>query len=163
MSAPRKIPAPAVYDAGRQEYTLTGSGSNMWAKSDQFHFLWKKLKGNFILRARVEFIGKGVELHRKVGWMVRPNLDADAPYVDCAEHGNGLTSLQYRRTAAAISEQIVLTTNSCDVIQFERRGNIYTVLGGEVRRSVADVPVLQTSICRTTCMPGFSYVRTTLL
>ena len=36
-----------------------------------------------------------------MGWMVRQNLDADAPYADCAEHGDGLTSLQFRRTKGA--------------------------------------------------------------
>jgi len=36
-----------------QEYTLTGSGNNIWFGSDQFHFAWKKMKGDFILNADV--------------------------------------------------------------------------------------------------------------
>ncbi len=115
----------AAYNPDKQEYTLTGSGINMWATSDQFHFLWKRMKGDFILRARVEFIGKGVEEHRKVGWMIRPNLDADAPYVDCAEHGNGLTSLQYRPSKGSNTLQIVSGATNADVIQLERRGATY--------------------------------------
>ena len=83
----------AKYGGGSQEYTLTAAGTNMWFGHDQFHFAWKRMKGNFILRARAEFIGKGADAHRKLGWMVRPNLDADVPYADCAEHGDGLTSL----------------------------------------------------------------------
>src|SRR5688572_30522136 len=59
------------YDSEIQEYTLEGASGNMWADHDDFHFLWKKMKGNFILQAQVEFVGNGVEPHRKVGWMVR--------------------------------------------------------------------------------------------
>jgi hypothetical protein len=115
----------AQYDAARQEYTLTASGANMWGTNDQFHFLWKKLKGDFILRARIEFIGKGVEEHRKLGWMARPSLDPNASYADCVEHGNGLTSLQFRKEARAITEQLVLPATNTDVLQFERQGNTF--------------------------------------
>ena len=112
----------ASYNAAEQSYRLAGSGVNMWSTNDQFQFAWKQMNGDFIVRARVEFVGKGVEEHRKIGWMARASLDADAPYVDAVEHGNGLTSLQYRRTAGGISTQIVLSLTNADVIQFERRG-----------------------------------------
>ena len=67
-----KLAGSASYDPASQEYTLTGAGTNMWFTTDQFHFLWRKMKGDFILRARIEFIGQGAIAHRKVGWMVRP-------------------------------------------------------------------------------------------
>jgi WD40 repeat protein len=116
----------ATYDAGSQEYTLTAAGTNMWFGRDQFHLLWTHLNGDFILRTRAEFVGKGADAHRKLGWMVRPNLDADAPYADTAEHGDGLTSLQFRRTKGATTEQITLPITNASVLQFERRGNSYT-------------------------------------
>src|SRR5262249_13990013 len=77
-----KLAGSATYDAATQEYTMTGAGTNMWFGRDQFHFLWKRMKGDFILRARLEFIGKGAVQHRKAGWMVRPSLEPDAPYAD---------------------------------------------------------------------------------
>jgi hypothetical protein len=120
-----KLAGFAGYDAANQDYTLTGAGTNMWSTGDQFHFTWKKMKGDFILRTRIEFIGKGAVEHRKAGWMVRPNLDPDAPYADCAKHGNGLTSLQVRRSKGAITQQIVLAITNADVLQFERRGSNY--------------------------------------
>jgi Tol biopolymer transport system component len=40
-------------------------------------------------------------------------------------HGDGLTSLQYRRTKGGVTEQIVLEIKGGDVIQLERRGNTY--------------------------------------
>jgi TolB protein len=115
----------AGYDGAKQEYTITGAGTNMWYRADQFQFVWKKMKGDFILRTRVEFIGKGVNAHRKLGWMVRPSLDPDAPYADCAEHGDGLTSLQFRRIKGTNTEQISLSISNADVLQFERKGNTY--------------------------------------
>jgi Tol biopolymer transport system component len=57
--------------------------------------------------------------------MVRPNLDAIAPYADCAEHGAGLTSLQYRTAVGSNTEQIILPVTNADVLQFERKGNTY--------------------------------------
>jgi TolB protein len=118
-----KLAGSASYDSASQEYAISGSGTNMWFTADQFHFVWKKLNGDFILRTRIKFIGQGAVEHRKVGWMVRPNLEPDAPYADCAEHGNGLTSLQFRRTKGAMTEQIVLPVTNSDVLQFERRGS----------------------------------------
>src|SRR5207237_1259522 len=70
-----------------------------------FHFVWKRMTGNFILSTRARFIGRGVEAHRKVGWTIRPSLDANAPHVTAALHGDGLASLQFRRTAGAITEE----------------------------------------------------------
>jgi WD40 repeat protein len=120
-----KLAGSASYDSARQEYTITGAGTNMWFTGDEFHFLWKRMKGDFILRTRVEFVGKGAIAHRKAGWMVRPSLDPDVPYADCAEHGDGLTSLQFRRKKGGVTEQITAGITNADVLQFERKGGTY--------------------------------------
>lgn len=124
------IGAPVIagstsYDASLQQYRMSAAGINLWGASDQFQFAWNKLKGDFIVRARFEFVGQGVDPHRKLGWMVRSTLDADSAYADACVHGDGLTSLQYRRTKGAITEQVTLEIKGGDVIQFERRGNTY--------------------------------------
>jgi TolB protein len=121
-----KIAGSAAYDAAQQEYTLTGAGTNMWFARDQFYFLWKRMKGDFILRARVEFAGKGAINHRKIGWMIRPSLDPEAAYVDCAEHGDGLTSLQFRRTPGANTEEFILPVTGAVTLQLERKGGACT-------------------------------------
>ena len=120
-----RLPGSASYDAVRQEYTISGAGTNMWFGRDQFQFVWKRMKGDFILRTRAQFVGAGAVDHRKLGWLVRPGLEADAPYADAAEHGDGLTSLQFRRTKGTNTEQIVLSVTNADVLQFERKGNAY--------------------------------------
>src|SRR5258706_2008040 len=64
-------PGSAIYNESNQEYELSGAGSNIWFKKDEFHYAYKKIKGNFILQARGYLVGKGVEEHRKFGWMIR--------------------------------------------------------------------------------------------
>jgi dipeptidyl aminopeptidase/acylaminoacyl peptidase len=125
VGSPR-IAGSATYNAVSQEYTLAAGGVNMWAARDEFHFVWKRMTGDFILQARVEFVGKGVEPHRKAALIVRPSQEADAPYVDGVVHGDGLTSLQFRRATGAITEQIESAAKGADVIQLERKGNTYT-------------------------------------
>jgi TolB protein len=120
-----KLAGAATYDPVRQEYALSAGGVNVWHNRDEFHFAWRRMTGDFILRASIAFTGPGVDEHRKLGWMVRAGLGDDAPYADCAEHGDGLTSIQVRRSKGAATEQIVLPITHADVIQFERRGSAY--------------------------------------
>jgi len=116
------LPGSAAYDAAQQIYTMTAAGTDMWFGRDQLHFVWKTMKGNFILRTKAEFIGAGLERHRKQGWMARTSLEANSPYVDCAERGDGLTSLQFRAATGANTEQIILPVTNANVLQFERKG-----------------------------------------
>lgn len=117
----------ATYDAEKQQYTITGSGANMWADHDEFHFAWKRLKGDFILTTRAQFIGAGVEAHRKIGWIVRSSLDPDSTHVNAAVHGDGLTSLQFRRSKSGITEEVRSSLKGADVLQLERKGDTYTM------------------------------------
>ncbi|HET9707505.1 MAG TPA: hypothetical protein VFP39_04305, partial [Gemmatimonadales bacterium] len=119
------IPGSTVYDASQQTYTLTGAGTNMWAARDEYHFAYRKLSGNFILRAHVKFPGQGVEPHRKLGWIVRSSLDPSATYADVAVHGNGLTSLQYRREQGGQTYQLPSMVSAPDVVQLERNGKMF--------------------------------------
>ncbi len=139
-------PGAAAYDSARQEYVLAGSGANMWGDHDEFHYVWKRLKGDFLLRLRGSFVGQGVEEHRKFGWTVRPSLDTSAPHVTAAVHGDGLVSLQFRRSATAQTEEVKSPVAGADVVQLERRGNRYIMsvarFGDTLSTSeVRDVPL----------------------
>jgi TolB protein len=121
-----KTPGEVKYDSNRQEYTVSGSGTNMWQGTDEFHLVWKKMKGNFILSTRARFIGKGVDPHRKVGWIIRKSLEPNSPHVTAVIHGDGRTSLQFRRENGAVTEEKIFPFNGADVIQLQRKGNKYT-------------------------------------
>lgn len=122
------------YDRRRQEYVISGSGQNMWGERDDFHFVWKRLSGNFVLRARARFIGAGVEAHRKIGWTIRPALATDAVHVTAALHGDGLMSLQYRRSVGGITEELKSGDSLPGgeaLIQLERRNGVYIMSVGK--------------------------------
>ena len=122
---PVKHKGSGTYDSASQQYHLEGSGTNIWGTHDEFHFVWKKMKGDFILRTNAEFIGKGVEDHRKIGLMVRSSLDTNSKHINAVVHGDGLTSLQFRRTVSGVTEEMKSTLTHADVIQLERKGNTY--------------------------------------
>lgn len=122
-----KTAGTVARDADTGTYTVTGSGTNMWAGTDQFQFVWRRMRGDFILSADAELQGEGVEPHRKLGWMIRAGLGTDSPYVDIARHGDGLTSMQFRREKGADTEQIVADLTAADVLQLERHAGRYTM------------------------------------
>ncbi len=124
---PVKHAGSATYDPQSQSYTVVGSGSNMWFDHDEFHFAWRRVKGDCILEAAAKLMDKGVEPHRKLGLMVRQSLEPNSPYVDIAVHGDGMTSLQFRRTADGQTEEIRAPIIGANVIQLQRRGNRFTM------------------------------------
>jgi regulation of enolase protein 1 (concanavalin A-like superfamily) len=126
VGSPR-LPGSAAYNGFSKGLAMSAAGVNLWGARDEFHFVWKKLAGNFLVQARVELLGKGVEAHRKLGVMVRSTLDPDSPYADGAVHGDGLTSLQFRRSKGAETEEIRSTLTGADVLQIERHGKRITL------------------------------------
>lgn len=134
-----KMKGSASYVEKGDHYEISGSGYNIWNNHDEFNYVWKKLKGNFILHARGKLIGKGVEAHRKIGWMIRGSLDTSSAHISAAVHGDGLASLQFRKTNGANTEEIKMTDTAPDVIQLERRGDtiiMSTARFGEPLKSV---------------------------
>ena len=117
------IPGEVLYSEPQQQYTIIASGANIWFGEDSFSYVWKKMKGNFIVQGQLTFEGEGHELHRKTGIMFRKSKDPGSPMVACTIHGDGLTSLQYRTKQGADVEEIVVDIKGPDVIQLEKKGN----------------------------------------
>lgn len=120
-----RVEGTAVYAPETQRYIVSGAGKNMWFGEDECHFVWKRIKGDFIVRTRAHFPEKGGDAHRKLGWMARSTLEAGSPHVNAVVHGDGLTSLQFRRDPDADTGELKSTLSGADVIQLERRGNRY--------------------------------------
>lgn len=119
------------FDSARSIYRITGGGANMWAATDAFQFVWKKVSGDVAITADVEFIGQGAVAHRKAAVIIRQSLDADSAYADVAAHGDGLTSLQYRPTAGAVTQEVRSELKGPQRLRIERRGNAFTMWVGE--------------------------------
>jgi Tol biopolymer transport system component len=119
------------YNAAAGEYRVTGGGANIWAATDAFQFAWKRLSGDVTITADVQFAGTGAVNHRKAVLMVRQNLNPDSAYADVALHGDGLTSLQFRPSAGALTQEIRSTVNAPSRIRIERRGDRFTMYAGK--------------------------------
>lgn len=123
-----KLKGSAVYNKEEQTYLLSGAGKNMWTNEDQFHFVWKKIKGDFIIKATVKFIGEGVAGHRKIGIIARDKLTNNSRYADACVHGGEPlnTSLQYRLLDGDTTGQVLVSSVHPTDIELERSGNTFT-------------------------------------
>ena len=116
-----------LYSEPGQEYRISGSGENIWFGEDSFSFLWKKMEGDFIIQAQLSFLGEGTDPHRKAGLMIRGGLSSGASHMSCVVHGDGLTSLQYRKAPGVDMEELKFDIRGPDVLQLEKKGKLFTV------------------------------------
>jgi hypothetical protein len=135
----------AQFDAGAGRYTISGSGENMWATTDAFHYVWKKASGDLGFAADVAFVGQGGNAHRKAGLILRQDLSPDSAYVDVVVHGDGLTSLQFREAKGAATHEVQANVSAPTRLRIEKRGK-YALMylckeGEEPRYSGAAVRV----------------------
>ena len=129
IGAPSTIgPGSTVYDPDKKTYTVSGGGENMWAAADHFQYVWKKVSGDVMLEATVEFAGSrpatgAPNPHRKACLVIRQSLDADAIYADAAVHGDGLTSLQWRDSKGGVTHEVQSAVTGPTRLRVEKRGN----------------------------------------
>ncbi len=136
-----------TYYPDTQSYLIGGGGQNMWFDHDDFSLAYKKMAGDFILTARFEFLGRGINPHRKVGWMVRLSLQPDAVYADAIVHGDGLSSLQYRPVAGDSTLEVQADISGPEILQLERRGETFIMRAakfGDPLRETGRVDVAMT-------------------
>jgi TolB protein len=118
----------SLYNSSDQSYTIKGSGYNIWFARDEFHYVYNKIKGDFILTANFKFEGKGTEAHRKTGWMLRASTDENSLHISATLHGDGLTVMQWRDSKGAEMKdpegEIFAKGSAYDIIQIERSGKI---------------------------------------
>jgi hypothetical protein len=115
-------PGSVAHDPGQGTYRVSGSGENMWAGRDDFHYAWKRASGDLSLAADIAFVGAGSDPHRKACLVIRQTLDADSPYVDVALHGDGLTSLQFRDAQGAATHEVQSNLRNPARFKIEKRG-----------------------------------------
>jgi len=85
----------AEYDATARTYKITGTGTDIWGKADQFHYVWREMSGNFSVTATTKFLTDGIA-HRKAAIMLRKTVAADSAFVHLAIHGDGMAAVQFR-------------------------------------------------------------------
>jgi TolB protein len=118
----------AEFDTATNQYKITGSGTDIWGKADQFHYLWKEMSGNFTVTATAKFLTEGIS-HRKAVIMLRKSVDADSPFLQLAIHGDGTPSVQFRNTKADTTNTVDFPVEGPGVwkLKLMRQGNTITV------------------------------------
>lgn len=107
-------------------WTLDGAGFDIWATSDQFHFVWKKVAGNATVSAHV-VSESNPSPNTKAGVMLRSGTGPAAPwYAVYATPGLGI-QVQYRDEAGNISAQAVNPAGTAPVyLRVARSGDVFT-------------------------------------
>lgn len=118
-----KISGKMDYNTEDQEYEITGAGTNMWFNKDEFFFASRKVSGDFLLTVRAEILTKTGDAHRKIGLMIRQNMETDSPYADIILHADGLLSLQYRSKKGGTTEEVRFSEQFAQYLQLEKKGN----------------------------------------
>ncbi|MEO6726297.1 MAG: hypothetical protein ABIP14_13495 [Blastocatellia bacterium] len=118
-----KMPGSVEYNEAKKTYTIAGGGENMWATTDAFHYVYKRVSGDLSLAADISVLGTGGNAHRKGVLVIRQSLDPDSPYADAALHGDGLTSLQYREVKGGPTREIQSNVKGPTRLQIEKRGD----------------------------------------
>jgi hypothetical protein len=79
-------------------YTMTGSGTDIWSTSDEFHYAFKQLTGVGSIIAKVESV-ENTDPWAKAGVMIRETLESGSKHaLVCVTPGNGI-SFQGRTAA----------------------------------------------------------------
>lgn len=116
----------AEFDKAAKQYRIKSSGENIWAKHDDFHFVYRKASSDMSITSDVELIGQGKNAHRKAGLMIREGLDADAAYVDVMVHGDGLVALQYRSAKGEATLDVKSSVKAPATVRLERHGEMFS-------------------------------------
>ncbi|MDH6357407.1 hypothetical protein [Parabacteroides sp. PF5-9] len=136
-----KVPGSVFFDKKTGVYTMEAGGLNMWDHADAFFMNWKKVTGDFSLSADIAFEGEGTNAHRKIGLILREKLEPGSRYADIAVHGDGLTSLQYRKIEAGLTEEVVSAAKAPTSIYLERKGNTVLIRSGKGDLEISDAQV----------------------
>jgi len=126
-----KMKGQGTYNEKNHSYAIYGGGYNVWFARDEFHYVYKKLKGDFTLTGNFELMGKGKAGHRKTGWMLRESLSDSASQISAVIHADSLTLLQWR-VAKGMNmrdpeDQVVAKGKGYVTLQLERKGSTITM------------------------------------
>lgn len=113
----------ASHSAG--EYTLTGSGKDIWETADGFHFAYQTLVGDGEIKAKVESI-ENTDNWAKAGVMIRDGLDAKARFaMTVVTPSRGLV-FQYRESVGANAASDPGVSGAAPRwVKIRRTGNIF--------------------------------------
>lgn len=139
----------ALYNPQTGQYTVTGSGWDIWDTADTFHFLYKEIRGDFSLEAEVDGKNLGSSDWAKFALMARDTLDAGAVHFTArVQESTFQASSQWRMETGGVSastgsvQRVNLDRSNCrlrvtrsgndfSTYYFDGNTNNWTLLDGE--------------------------------
>ncbi len=113
----------SIYDPLKKQYTVTGGGADIWGNGDDFHFLCRKIAGNWVsFTCTLEVPPETDDPYPKAGLMFRTSLERNSPFVHAVLHANGMIALQFRRETGEPTGQI-LTEIRGNRLMLERKND----------------------------------------
>lgn len=93
-----------------EQYLVTGGGTGIWGNSDQFHFAYRALSGDWRVGADFQWAGSPPNTGAKMGVMVRASMAADSVQYDTIVSGIAAadddgTHTQWRATTGGDSSE----------------------------------------------------------
>ena len=138
------LPGGAIYDFFSKRWTIRGGGIDIWAKSDQFHFVWRDLEGDQTLQAQVTSI-ENTNPWVKTGVTFRGSATADAANVTLLETPVSSICFQWRAVTGGDSAYVEQKNVPAPVkLKLERKGNVFTAFFSKDGQKWTQIGVPQT-------------------
>ncbi|MDP6636269.1 MAG: lamin tail domain-containing protein [Phycisphaerae bacterium] len=121
-----QVAAPGAAGEFAGTWSIDGSGADIWGNSDEFHYVYQALSGDFTVTARVKSV-ENTNSWAKSGVMIRETLDSTSPNAFMAvTPGNGVSF--HRRIAAGqqTTQTQIGGLTAPYWVRLVREGNLFT-------------------------------------
>lgn len=140
------VSGTTMFYKSTQTYTIRSSGNGISEYSDEFHFLWKAIQGDFILRAEVDPGQSGDDKPSTFGWSVRNTISDDSAMISAVVNGDGAASLNVRGERGGSFVTIESLHRNPDVIQIERINGIFRMKTARLGEPLVESEPVQVSL-----------------
>ncbi|MCG8700615.1 MAG: fibronectin type III domain-containing protein, partial [Bacteroidales bacterium] len=113
----------ATYD--ETVFTIAGGGSDIWDRSDKFHFVYQPLIGDGEISVKVESL-TNTNIWAKAGVMIRSSLEANASHAMVIRTPAGLTDFQRRANNGDLTIGSQANSTSNEWVKLVRSGDVFT-------------------------------------
>ncbi|MFT4312605.1 MAG: hypothetical protein ACMXYF_05245 [Candidatus Woesearchaeota archaeon] len=112
------------YDSQTNKITMRTRGGDVWGNRDNFRYLYTELEGNFEIIVESFGFFEGTLDARKMGLMVRENLNQNSRNMFHVHRGNGFIFTQVRHSpGASTSEHNLSQFHDSVYLKIERQAN----------------------------------------
>jgi len=118
----RVIKGSSVYNKEDQTYQLSVAGNTV---NERLHYLCNKIKGDFILSAKVNFIGNSNNSEREAGIIATEKLDTNSRFISCNVFDRIPlpASIQFKLNQNDNTNELTISSYKPTEISLERIGN----------------------------------------